>query len=408
MKTYPLNKSKSLSLTPAIILNARREKSILRRHPWIFSGAIAGTDGAPAPGETVDIRTSDGTILGKGAYSPISKIRVRIWTFNPEEAVTPAFFRHRLDRAIRSRAPLLNGENTACRLVHAESDGLPGVIIDQYGDYIVCQFLTAGAEFWKKTIVSLLDELVPNKGIYERSDVEVRKKEGLPEQSGVLSGGFPPDAVEILEGGARFFVDVAQGHKTGFYLDQRDNRAAIAAYAQGAEMLNCFSYTGGFAVTALKAGAAGVINVDASADALSLARRNIEINVSTKPGVEYLAGDVFTVLRSHRDQGRRFDLIVLDPPKFAESRQHLDKAARGYKDINLLAFTLLRSGGTLMTFSCSGLMTPDLFEKTIAWAALDAGREAQILKRLEASSDHPTALSFPEGSYLKGLICRVW
>jgi 23S rRNA (cytosine1962-C5)-methyltransferase len=392
----------------AIILNARREKSIRRRHPWIFSGAIAGTDGAPATGETVDIRTSDGTILGKGAYSPLSKIRVRVWTFDPGEAVTPGFFRYRLERAIRSRAPLLTVENTACRLVHAESDGLPGVIIDKYGEYIVGQFLTAGAEYWKTTIVSLVGELIPNRGIYERSDVDVRKKEGLPERSGVLSGGMPPDLIEIIEGGYRLFVDIRHGHKTGFYLDQRNNRAAVAPHADGAEVLNCFSYTGGFALYALKAGAVSVINVDASADALSLARRNIEANMTKKTGAEYLAGDVFTVLRGYRDQGRQFDLIILDPPKFAESRQHLEKAARGYKDINLLAFKLLRPGGVLMTFSCSGLMTPDIFEKTIAWAALDAGREAQILRRLEASSDHPTALSFPEGSYLKGLICRVW
>jgi 23S rRNA (cytosine1962-C5)-methyltransferase len=392
----------------SIILNARREKSIQRRHPWIFSGAIARTDGTPAAGETVDIRSSDGTLLGKGAYSPSSKIRVRVWTFDPDEDVTEVFFRHRLERAIRARTPLLNAENTACRLVHAESDGLPGVIIDRYGEYIVGQFLTTGAEYWKPTIVSLLDALVPNRGIYERSDADVRKKEGLPPQSGILSGAMPPDLVEIREGGNRFFVDVRHGHKTGFYLDQRDNRDAVTPYATGAEVLNCFSYTGGFGVAALKAGAISLVNVDASAEALSLARHNIEANVPEATGVQYLLGDVFTVLREYRDQNRRFDLIILDPPKFAESRQHLEKAARGYKDINLLAFKLLRPGGVLMSFSCSGLMTPDLFEKTIAWSALDAGREAQILRRLAASSDHPTALSFPEGSYLKGLICRVW
>lgn len=391
-----------------IVLNAKREKSMLRRHPWIFSGAIAKTDGTPASGETVDIRAIDGRYLGKGAYSPHSKIRVRVWTFLPDEDVTPALFRDRLERAILARATLFDEGNTACRLVHAESDWLPGIVIDRYGGYIVCQFLTAGAEYWKPTIVSLLDTLLPNCGIYERSDADARKKEGLPEQTGVLSGGMPPDLVEIMEGGSRFFVDVRQGHKTGFYLDQRDNRAAVTDYARGAEVLNCFSYTGGFAVAALKAGAVGLINVDASTDALSLARRNIEINVSGTAMAQYRVGDVFTVLREYRDAGRRFDLIVLDPPKFAESRQHLEKAARGYKDINLLAFKLLRPGGVLMSFSCSGLMTPDIFEKTIAWAALDAGREAQILRRLAASSDHPTALSFPEGSYLKGLICRVW
>lgn len=392
----------------AVILNARREKSMQRRHPWIFSGAIARTDGTPASGETVDIRSFDGTLLGKGAYSPASKIRVRVWTFDPDENVAAAFFRHRLERAICGRAPLLNAENTACRLVHAESDGLPGIIIDKYGEYIVGQFLTTGAEYWKTTVVSILAAIVPNRGIYERSDADVRKKEGLPPLSGALSGAMPPDLVEIWENGNRFFVDVRHGHKTGFYLDQRDNRAALTPYAAGAEVLNCFSYTGGFGVAALKAGAISLINVDASADALSLARQNIEANVPGTASAQYLLGDVFTVLRAYRDQDRRFDLIILDPPKFAESRQHLEKAARGYKDINLLAFKLLRPGGVLMSFSCSGLMTPDLFEKTMAWAALDAGREAQILHRLEASSDHPTALSFPEGSYLKGLICRVW
>jgi 23S rRNA (cytosine1962-C5)-methyltransferase len=392
----------------AIILNARREKSIQRRHPWIFSGAIAKTDGSPAPGETVDIRTFDGMVLGRGAYSPISKIRVRVWTFRPDEEVTFCFFKYRLDRAIRSRASLLNTKNTACRLVHSESDGLPGLIVDRYGEYVVCQFLTAGADYWKTTIVNLLRQLAPNRGIYERSDVDARKLEGLAERTGVLSGELPPDLIEIVEGGCRFYVDVRHGHKTGFYLDQRDNRTAVSAYANSAEVLNCFSYTGGFAVTALKAGAVSVINVDGSADALSIARQNIEANVPGADSVEYLVGDVFTVLRGYRDRGRQFDLIILDPPKFAESRQHLEKAARGYKDINLLAFKLLRPGGVLMTFSCSGLMSPDLFEKTIAWAALDAGREAQILRRLEAASDHPTALNFPEGSYLKGLICRAW
>ncbi|MDX9787527.1 MAG: class I SAM-dependent methyltransferase [Desulfobacterales bacterium] len=391
-----------------IILAAKREKSLLRRHPWVFSGAIAHIRGnPPSAGETVDIRAADGAFLGKGAFSPTSKIRVRVWTFEADEEITPLFFSRRLERALRARATLVREGHTGYRLVNAESDGLPGVMIDRCGDYLVGQFLTTGAEYWKTTIVSALNRLVPNRGIFERSDTDVRLKEGLPKQIGLLSGQKPPDLVEIREGAYRFLVDIRQGHKTGFYLDQRDNRAAVAPYAKGAEVLNCFSYTGGFAVAALNAGAIRVVNVDSSSDALALARKNINLNSPDATGVTYLEGDVFTVLRAFREENRLFDLIILDPPKFADSRQHLEKAARGYKDINLLAFKLLRPEGFLITFSCSGLMTPDLFIKTIAWAALDAGREAQILRYLNQASDHPTALNFPEASYLKGLICRV-
>lgn len=390
-----------------IVLHAKREKSLLRRHPWVFSGAIARITGRPAAGETVTLLASDGTFLGKGAYSPESKIRVRVWTFQADEEITPMFFTHRLETALRGRAAVLREENAACRLVNAESDGLPGVIVDRYGAYLVCQFLTTGAEHWKTAIISGLNELVPNRGIFERSDADARLKEGLPRRNGLLSGQAPPEWIEIREGAYRFLVDVRKGHKTGFYLDQRDNRAALTPYAAGAEVLNCFSYTGGFAVAALAAGAAGVVNVDASGDALLLARKNVALNLPEAAGVTYLEGDVFNVLRDYREKNRLFDLIVLDPPKFAESRQHLEKALRGYKDINLLAFKLLRPGGVLMTFSCSGLVSPDLFEKAIAWAALDAGRGAQILRRLHQADDHPSALNFPEAAYLKGLLCRV-
>jgi 23S rRNA (cytosine1962-C5)-methyltransferase len=393
----------------SVILKAQREKSLLRRHPWIFSGAIAKIHGSPQSGETVDILSSDGKWFGRGAYSPSSQITVRVWTFNREEEVSPALFRSRLQRVVESRLFLLKKYDTdACRLVNSESDGIPGLIVDRYGDFLVCQFLAAGAENWKQTIVDQLTELVPQAGIYERSDVTVREKEGLPEHTGVLYGQEPPELVEIREGPSRFLVDIRRGHKTGFYLDQRDNRAFVAEYAESSEILNCFSYTGGFTVAALKGGAVSVTNIDSSAGALELGLRNIRLNGLDIAKVTNTEGDVFTIMRSYRDSGRRFDAIILDPPKFAGSRGQLMRACRGYKDINLLAFKLLRPGGLLFTFSCSGLVDKDLFQKIVADASLDAGREAQIIRWLSQATDHPTSLNFPEGSYLKGLICRVW
>jgi len=394
----------------SIMLKAKREKSLLRRHPWIFSGAVKQVNGRPAPGETVDILTSNRTLLGRGAYSPSSQMVVRVWTFDPDEGVDVSFFRSRLETAVRMRRFLFRNEDwnhLGCRLVNSESDGLPGLIVDRYADFLVCQFLTTGAEFWKDTLTELLNELVPNQGIYERSDVNDRKKEGLDTWSGLISGQEPPDLVEIQEAGHRFYVDIRNGHKTGFYLDQRENRNAVAGFAQGMEVLNCFSYTGGFAVAALKAGAARVVNVDSSADALALARRNVELNGLDSELAPHVEGNVFKVLREYREQNRRFDMIILDPPKFADSRSSLMRAARGYKDINLLAFRLLNPGGLLVTFSCSGLVSRELFQKITADAALDEKRNAQILQRLSQAPDHPTALNFPEADYLKGLICRA-
>ncbi|MCX5752420.1 MAG: class I SAM-dependent methyltransferase [Candidatus Krumholzibacteria bacterium] len=392
----------------AIILKRGREKSLMRRHPWIFSGAIAGIEGHPRAGETVDILAAEGAILGRGAYSPRSQMTVRVWSFDPQEEITSAFFADRLSRAAEARGALAAGEGPpGVRLVNAESDGLPGIIVDRYGEYLVAQFLTTGAEYWKATVVEELVRLDGISGVYERSDADVREKEGLPKLAGVLAGAEPPDLVEIREGPCRFLVDVKRGHKTGFYLDQRENRAAIAEFARGAVMLNCFSYTGGFGIAALAAGAASATNVDSSAPALALARRNAELNGIDEALLENVEGDAFTVMRRWRDEGRMFDVIVLDPPKFAESKANLSRASRGYKDINLLAFRLLGPGGILFTFSCSGLMSAELFQKIVSDAALDAGCEAQIIRRLAQASDHPTLLSFPESSYLKGFICRV-
>jgi 23S rRNA (cytosine1962-C5)-methyltransferase len=392
----------------AVVLKRGREKSLLRRHPWIFSGAIARVEGRPRPGETVDILAAEGAVIARGSYSPESQITVRVWTFDPQEEVSPEFFRGRLERAIEARGALAAGEGPlGVRLVNAESDGLPGIIVDRYADFIVAQFLSTGAEYWKGAVAETLSQVDGVSGVYERSDADVREKENMPKLAGLLAGREPPELIEIREGPCRYLVDVRGGHKTGFYLDQRENRGVIAECAGDASVLNCFSYTGGFGVAALHAGAANVVNVDSSAGALELGRKNVALNGFDPSRVEDVEGDAFTVLRRWRGAGRLFEMIVLDPPKFAESQSQLMRASRGYKDINMLAFELLAPGGTLFTFSCSGLVSAELFQKIVADAALDAEREAQIVRRLSQASDHPTLLSFPEGSYLKGLICKA-
>lgn len=391
-----------------IILKKKREKSVLRRHPWIFSGAIARCDGTPQAGETVEVVSAQGDFLGWGAYSANSQITVRLWSWNQDEAVSPEFFQRRLLGAIAARRRMLDAQSvSAYRLVNAESDGLPGVIIDRYGDFLVGQFLTTGAEFWKSTIVDCIMDLMPATGFYERSDADVRKKEGLDQTAGVLAGDIPPELIEIHEGEFRFQADVREGHKTGWYLDQRENRAALAEYVRNAEVLNCFSYSGAFGIYALKHGATHVVNVDSSTRALELAGEHVRMNGFEADQTECVQDDVFKVLRRYREAQRHFDVIILDPPKFVESRKHLDRACRGYKDINFVAMQLLKPGGVLMTYSCSGLLAPELFQKIVADAALDAKRSAQILRRLSQAADHPVALNFPEGTYLKGLVCRV-
>ncbi|MEW6428433.1 MAG: class I SAM-dependent methyltransferase [Thermodesulfobacteriota bacterium] len=394
---------------PATLIIARgREKSLLRMHPWIFSGAVGRLDGEAPAGATVVVRAFDGRFLGRGAWSPASQIRARLWSFVEDEEIDAPFFRRRLTAAVALRRDLgLMGEGEACRLVNGESDYLPGVIIDRYGAVVVCQFLAAGAEAARETIVDALEELLRPATIWERSDAEVRKKEGLRPRTGLVRGRDLPELVEIREHGHRFLVDVRQGHKTGWYLDQRDNRRVVAAMTNGKSLLNCFSYTGGFAVGALAGGAEKVVNVDASEAALALAERNAALNGLAGPRLLNHRADVFQLLREFRDQGRKFDRIVLDPPKFAEAKQQLAGAARGYKDINRLAFELLAPGGILFTFSCSGLMEPALFQKIVADAALDGRRAARIIGQLGQAADHPVALPFPEGAYLKGLICRA-
>jgi 23S rRNA (cytosine1962-C5)-methyltransferase len=391
-----------------LILKLGREKSLLRRHPWIFSGAVQSVTGDSVKGDTLIVESSTCEFLGRCGYNPESSIRGRMWTFSEEE-VDADFFKEKLRIAIilRKEINYLNTFNNSCRLVHAESDGLPGLIVDQYSDYLVVQFLTAAIETWRDGIVQALAELTGIRNIYERSDVDVRMLEGLEERKGVLMGDEPPDRIEIIENGLKFLVDIKNGQKTGFYLDQRSNRSAMAEFAEGKTILNCFSFTGGFTVYGLQTGAESVLSIDSSQDANDLALENIRLNGLDDEKARFITGDVFKELRTLRDSSQSFDLIVLDPPKFAATAAQADKAARGYKDINLLAFKLLKPGGTLFTFSCSGGVSRELFQKIVADAALDAGVNAAIIRQLSQGSDHPIALNFPEGEYLKGLVCRI-
>ena len=392
---------------PTLTLKPGREKSLLRRHPWIFSGAIARVDGDPEPGATVDLLAAGGAFLARAAYSPSSQIRARVWTFDPAEAVDAAFFRKRIAAAIAGRAALhLTPGTDALRLIHAESDGLPGLIVDCYADVLVVQFLSAGVELRRDMIADILLDETVLASIYERSDADVRELEGLLPKVGPLRGALPPAPFTILENDLKFMVNLESGHKTGFYLDQRENRLRVRGLSAGRDVLDCFCYSGGFTVNALAGEAKSVLSVDASAEALALCRQNVSINSLDVSRHCMLEGDVFQLLRKFRDEARSFDLIVLDPPKFAPTAAQAEKAARGYKDINLLAFKLLRSGGLLVTCSCSGGVDAALFQKIVASAALDAGLDAQILAHLEQAPDHPVALHFPEGAYLKGLVCR--
>ncbi len=391
--------------TPAITLKPNRERSVLRRHPWIFSGAVAGVAGDPQPGDTVVVRRTSGEALGLAAYSPVSQIRARMWTFDDTTAMDAELIADRVVAAAARRTALLATGTDSARLVFSEADDVPGVIADRYGDTIVCQITTAGAERWRDTVFDALAALDGVRTVHERSDADARKREGLDERSGLVRGA--PADVDLLahEGHWRFAVDVAGGHKTGFYLDQRHARRALELLAGGRRVLNVFAYTGAFSVIAAGCGAASVESVDSSGPALQLARRNAELN-----GVELgevVEADAFTHLRGLRDRARQYDLIVLDPPKLAATTGQLDKATRAYKDLNLLALKLLAPGGLLLTFSCSAAMTLDLFQKVVAGAALDAHRPARVVDHLRQPSDHPVPLSFPEAEYLKGLVVEV-
>jgi len=392
----------------SLLLKPGRERTVLQHHPWVFSGAVAQLQGKPDPGETVAVRAPQGDFLAYAAYSPQSRIAARLWTWDPAETINADFLRRRLQAALDLRKALVpDAETDALRLVHAESDGLPGLVVDRYADLLVVQFLSAGAERWRDVLLDLLVELTGMERIYERSDVEARRLEGLPEREGPLRGGAPEGPLTICENGLKFRVDPTRGQKTGFYLDQRRNRARLKELCAGRDVLNCFCYTGAFSLYARAGGARSVLSIDSSSEALAAARENASLNGFEGADVEWMEADVFQALRKLRDEDRRYDLIILDPPKFASTAAQAERAARGYKDINLSAFKLLRPGGLLFTFSCSGGISAELFQKIVAGAALDAGVRASIVQHLTQGPDHPTALNFPEGSYLKGLVCYV-
>jgi 23S rRNA (cytosine1962-C5)-methyltransferase len=394
---------------PTLFLKPGKERSLLRRHPWIFAGSVARLDGRARAGDTVEVAADDGRLLARAAWSPASQIRARVWSFVPDAPIDHAFFKRTVAAAVARRAahPLLAGQ-AGVRLVHGESDGLPGVIADRFGEVVVVQLTSAGADKWRDAIVAALVQATGCRVVYERSDSEVRGLEGLPPRTGCLHGVLPDAPLVIEEQGVRMEVDVVGGHKTGFYLDQRDNRRLTGLLARERDVLNCFCYTGGFSLQALAGGARAVLSIDSSAPALAGARRNLALNPQLDAArADWQQADVFDALRALKAAGRRFDLIVLDPPKFAPSAAHAERAARAYKDINLFGFRLLNPGGILMTYSCSGAIGLELFQQIVAGAAGDAGVDARIIHRLAAAPDHPVALAVPEGEYLKGLAVQV-
>ncbi len=392
-----------------LVLKKGRERSLLHSHPWVFSGAVEKIVEIKQNGETVEIRSFDGERLAIASFSEFSQIIARVWTFNAVEKINKDYLLKQVQYARKLRLSMgLDSITNTYRIINTEADGIPGLIVDKYDKYLVCQFLSAGAEFWRESIIEILAEEFNPAGIYERSDTDSRVKEGLEKKAGLIYGEEPLTEVVIHEDGIKYYVDIKSGHKTGFYLDQRENRSKIRNYCRGMDVLNCFSYTGGFGIAALTAGANHVTNIDSSSDSLKMIEKNMLLNNLDISRSEQVEGDVFKILRTYRDSVKSFDLIILDPPKFAESKNQLEGALRGYKDINLLAFKLLRPGGVLFTFSCSGHIVPELFRKVVSDAAIDSGKKVQQIAVLQQSADHPVLMSFPESFYLKGLICKVW
>lgn len=391
-----------------VFLKPGKDKSVLRFHPWVFASAIAWIEGEVEPGGAVEVFSRNGEWLAWGLYSPQSQIRIRLWSWKREEPVDQELLRKRIHQAVYWRDALMRSPDTNClRLIHAESDYLPGLIVDGYDRYLVIQLLHWGVERYQNPIIQELLEQTGFENVFERSDGEIRKLEGLEEHIAIRAGMEPPETLEIIENGIRFAVDLRKGHKTGFYLDQKINRLRVMHYAKDREVLDCFSYIGGMALAALLGGAQRVTCIDESIEALELLKKNLELNQIPREKVELECGDVFQKLREFRDRGKFFDMIILDPPKFAPTAAHVSRASRGYKDINLLAMKLLRENGILVTFSCSGGVSLELFQKIVFGAAMDARRIVKILEYLHQAPDHPVGIHFPEGAYLKGLILAV-
>jgi 23S rRNA (cytosine1962-C5)-methyltransferase len=391
-----------------IILKTGREKSVLQRHPWLFSGAIARVDGNPSPGETVRLLDFRKNFLAYGYYNQVSQIAVRVLEWDESNLVDDSWWESKIAASIGRREKLANDKNTdSYRLIFSESDFLPGLVVDKYSDYLSTQFLTAGADALKPVIISALNALLKPVGIYERSDAEIRLLEGLPSANGLLIGKNPPDKFEISENSIRYLIDIAGGHKTGHYLDQRENRLKIRHYSAGLDILDCFCYTGGFSINALTGGANSVTLVDSSKAALNMAQANIELNGLPGDKARFVESDVFDFLRESAKSGKLYDMVILDPPKFASSKAHLKKALSAYKDINMYALKVLKPGGILVSYSCSGIVSAEALKVALFWASIDADKPVQIIEKLCQTLDHPILLSFPESEYLKGYICKV-
>lgn len=389
-------------------LKPGREKSVLRKHPWIYSGAVDKISEEVQPGSVVKVIDAAGAFLAWASYSPYSQIRARIWSWNEKDEINQGFLLEKCRRAVDLRKSLMDLEGcNSCRLIHGESDGLPGLVVDRYADFLVIQISSAGMEAFRTDLIEVLNNEFGFSNIYERSDLEIRDLEGLPQRTEHICGKEPDDHLIVIEKEIKYFTDIKNGQKTGFYLDQRVNRQKIRNYSKNQRVLNCFSYTGGFSLNSLFANADHVTSIDSSKDALELSKKNLLLNSFDPLKADFIEGDVFLELRKFRDKRSVFDLIVLDPPKFAPTNSFINRAARAYKDINLIAFKLLKPGGVLFTFSCSGGISTELFQKIVADAALDAGVNARIIEHLSQATDHPTSLNFPEGSYLKGLICSI-
>lgn len=391
-----------------IKLKKGKEKAVLQRHPWVFSGALEKVKGEPTNGDVVKVCSANNDFLAYGYYNDQSRVAVRLLEWDENETINAAWYEQKIKKAIESRAHLFKSKDTnAYRLIFSEADFLPGLIVDQYADFLSVQILSTGIEKAKSIIIDILVQVLQPKGIFDRSDATARTHEGITAENGLLWGEAPAAFIAVKENGITYHINIAEGQKSGFYCDQRDNRLILANYAKGKTVLDCFSYSGGFSLNAFKQGAKEVTSVDSSALAIETLKQNIELNQFNTKSHVAIQSDVNKQLRAFKEEGKKFDIVVLDPPKYAPSRSALDRAARAYKDLNRLGLLLLESGGLLATFSCSGAVDIETFKQIIAWAALDAGKEVQVIRQFSQPEDHPVRLSFPEGEYLKGLLIRV-
>jgi len=391
-----------------IKLKKGKEKAVLQRHPWVFSGALEKIKGTPANGDVVKVCSANNDFLAYGYFNDQSRVAVRLLEWDENHVIDEAWYEQKINTAIESRAHLLKNKDTnAYRLIFSEADFLPGLIVDKYADFLSVQILSTGIEKAKSIVIDILVKALQPKGIFDRSDATARTHEGITAENGLLWGEAPAAFIAVKENGITYHINIAEGQKSGFYCDQRDNRLLLAEYADGKNVLDCFSYSGGFSLNAFKKGAKKVTSVDSSALAIETLKQNIELNKFDSKNHTAIQADVNKQLRAFKEEGKKFDIVVLDPPKYAPSRSALDRAARAYKDLNRLGLLLLESGGLLATFSCSGAVDIETFKQIIAWAALDAGKEVQVIKQFSQPEDHPVRLSFPEGEYLKGLLVRV-